>query len=292
LREHSLSPSVKAGGYGIAGWAVAGDVIIDTSKLVGVEIERPRSGGGYTSLRDIAPAVNEGEGHDRLSEADVSANGKRRRDDDDRLRFYDSASGVVAGFLHGPPLPPDVLDVPSPSVRRRFDAGPSTRFASGHISTESNSSGTMSNVTAKLLTAFWHPHPVNKHRQMIIRCQHPAGSSGASPAVSAIPSSGTDPFGYMNIELSPMHRASSSSQSIYRSYGPTTGALFSGAGPMPSIPNHFTRATPTHQYVYVSFGAGMRQKEIDRYTTDHPLEAISSSGFDEVITLLCAFVSA
>ncbi|KIM76644.1 hypothetical protein PILCRDRAFT_797325 [Piloderma croceum F 1598] len=252
--KHSLSPSVKAGGYGIAGWAVGGDLIIDTSKFIGVDIER-----GYTSLRDIAPAGNKGGGHDRL------------RDNDDQLRFYDSASGAVAGVLHGAPLPPDALDVPSPSVRQRLDAGPSARSASGYISTESSSSGSMSNVAASsnpLLAPSAREQAFTDDASLSI----PAGSSGVSPAVSALPSSGADPFGYMNLEPSPMYRAPSSSQSIYRSYGPTTGALFSGAG-----------ATPTHQHVYVSFGAGMRQKEIDRYTADHPLEAISSSGFSEVI---------
>lgn len=235
-----------------------------------MEIERPRPGGGYTSLRDSTPAGNKGEGHDQLSEADISPNGKRRRDIDDQLRFYDSASGVVAGFLHGPPLPPDAPDVPPPSVRRRLDAGPSAGSASGHISTESSSSGTLSNIAAssnRLLAPSSREQASPDNRSL----STPAGLSGA------------DPFGYMDLEPSPMYRAPSSSQSIYRSYGPTAGVLFSGARPMPSISNHFARATPIHQHVYVSFGAGMRQKEIDRYTADHPLEAISSSGFSEVI---------
>ncbi|KAI0800198.1 hypothetical protein C8Q74DRAFT_1363979 [Fomes fomentarius] len=39
--KHELSPSVRAGGYGIAGWAVAGDVIVDMSMIKDIEIERP-----------------------------------------------------------------------------------------------------------------------------------------------------------------------------------------------------------------------------------------------------------
>ena len=32
-RKHGISPSVRSGGYGIAGWAVAGDLVIDMSMI-------------------------------------------------------------------------------------------------------------------------------------------------------------------------------------------------------------------------------------------------------------------
>lgn len=67
--EHNLSPSVRAGGYGIAGWAVAGDVIIDLSMLKEVDIEAPIAinedeGGGttWTRLKDMPAPGSKGKG--------------------------------------------------------------------------------------------------------------------------------------------------------------------------------------------------------------------------------------
>lgn len=34
-------------------------------------------------------------------------------------------------------------------------------------------------------------------------------------------------------------------------------------------------AEPIHSHAYVTFGAGMRQKEVDLYTAEHPLEGTS-----------------
>ena len=39
--SHKLAVSVKSGGYGTAGWAINGDVIIDLKLLDDVEIEEP-----------------------------------------------------------------------------------------------------------------------------------------------------------------------------------------------------------------------------------------------------------
>ena len=275
--KHSLSPSVKAGGYGIAGWAIAGDVIIDMSKLVGVDIEPPRPGGGYTSLRDIVPGNKEA----GLSETHISTNGKRRREDDDQLRIYNAASGLVTGFLQGPLLPAENLDVPSLSVRRRLDAGSNAMATSA----ESSSSATMSNMDSLQFQSSIPPTSPSRE-QAFSDEKSPstsADSSGVIPAGPALSFSGTDPFGYMNLGPSTEYRPVSSSRSIYRSYGPTIGASFPNTGSMPSLPYQFTRATPIHQHVYVTFGAGMRQKEIDKYTAEHPIEATSSSGFSGVI---------
>jgi len=46
--KHSLSPSVKAGGYGTAGWSIGGDIIIDVSKLTEIDIEVPKEDGSFT----------------------------------------------------------------------------------------------------------------------------------------------------------------------------------------------------------------------------------------------------
>ena len=34
-------------------------------------------------------------------------------------------------------------------------------------------------------------------------------------------------------------------------------------------------AKPVHPHAYVTLGAGMRQKEVDMYTAEHPLEGFS-----------------
>ncbi|KAH9935138.1 uncharacterized protein BXZ73DRAFT_100527 [Epithele typhae] len=39
--KHKLSPSVRAGGYAIPGWAVSGDVLVDMSMLRDIAIEPP-----------------------------------------------------------------------------------------------------------------------------------------------------------------------------------------------------------------------------------------------------------
>ncbi|KAG1719846.1 hypothetical protein EDB19DRAFT_1918466 [Suillus lakei] len=52
-RKHSLYAYVKAGGYGKAGWAVEGDVIIDLCKITDIDIEPPAANGSFTSIRDM-----------------------------------------------------------------------------------------------------------------------------------------------------------------------------------------------------------------------------------------------
>ncbi|OSC96632.1 hypothetical protein PYCCODRAFT_1378794 [Trametes coccinea BRFM310] len=133
--RHGLSPSVRAGGYGIAGWAVAGDVIIDLSAITDIDIEPPRqipegSDGtavDWTPMKDMPPPGSKGKAKAPVpptpaaGEADVnrSRTGKRRREDRspsvDPLDArppgsqgpYDDASPIVAAFLRGPPLPPE-----------------------------------------------------------------------------------------------------------------------------------------------------------------------------------------
>lgn len=61
--KHNLSPSIKAGGYAIAGWSVAGDVVIDLSMMREIDIEPPipaDDGHTWTSLKDMPRANSEG----------------------------------------------------------------------------------------------------------------------------------------------------------------------------------------------------------------------------------------
>ncbi|KAI0664059.1 hypothetical protein C8Q70DRAFT_905684 [Cubamyces menziesii] len=141
--KYGLSPSVRAGGYGIAGWAVAGDVIIDMSMITDIDIEPPRAipegedqanTTDWTPLREYSSSTN-GNGNNKgknkiivvagdnapiLSDQDANPHraGKRRREDsppaEPRQRptfnstgIYGDQSNAVASFLQGPPLPPD-----------------------------------------------------------------------------------------------------------------------------------------------------------------------------------------
>ncbi|TFY74964.1 hypothetical protein EWM64_g9048, partial [Hericium alpestre] len=51
--KHALSPSIKAGGFGIGGWAINGDIIVDLSLIHDTHIEAPLPDGSFTSLRDM-----------------------------------------------------------------------------------------------------------------------------------------------------------------------------------------------------------------------------------------------
>lgn len=272
--KHNLYPSVKAGGYGTAGWAIGGDVIVDVSKLVDVDIETPQTGGGYTSLRDSAFPASKGKGRVGQSAINISTSGKRRRQDDDDLRSYDSASGAVAGFLKGPPLPVENSDVPSPNVRRRLNPEPATR----EVSMESNSSENRSTSESGSQSSSSRDRALSSNEEIQTDATSPSPPAEKQTAIPSSSYSGADPFGYMNLGPSLSYQPSSSAQSLLRSFGPSSAALFAAPGPVAAPYTQLTRAIPIHQHAYVTFGAGMRQKEIDRYTAENPLESTSMSG--------------
>jgi hypothetical protein len=114
--KHSPYPSIKAGGYGTAGCAINGDIIVDLGGLIGIDVEPPQPGGSFTSLRDMPFFGAKGKSKAGAPVADTSAqnSGKRKRQEDNPLRSYDRLrKKAVATFLHGPPLP-DGPDGPSP----------------------------------------------------------------------------------------------------------------------------------------------------------------------------------
>lgn len=151
---NDLSPSVRAGGYGIAGWAVAGDIVVDMSLLREMSIEAPteREDGTHTwtRLRDmIPPVVQEGGGAAQVPPARPAAERtKRRREDspedtshpdnglDSHLRNYAAASQSVASFLHGPALPAEDGEEPRrrPTNRRRTESSPFADHDVPHLS--------------------------------------------------------------------------------------------------------------------------------------------------------------
>lgn len=271
--KHSLSPSVKAGGYGTAGWAIGGDIIVDLSKLVEVDIEPPHPDGSFTSLRDVASANSKGKkavtGAPELSPVNTA---KRRREDDANLRIYDAASHEVASFLRGPSLSrQSTFDGPSPSVRRRLDTGPPTgppSTSSREVSQESDlnlesssseaGSGD-SNANVSISTATTSPSP--------------ARSFGSNSTSNGVP--GADPFGY----LEPSNNFSPPPPVIHSAVNPHARAWAGGASSIfESVLGPFGQMTmpvqlePIHPHAFVTFGAGMRQKEIDTFTAQNKLE--------------------
>ncbi|KAA1476957.1 hypothetical protein DENSPDRAFT_563398 [Dentipellis sp. KUC8613] len=304
--KHSLSPSIKAGGYGTAGWAINGDITVDLSLLHDVDIEAPQPGGSYVSLRDMVAAGGKGKSRAGAPVQDASGGtvgAKRRREAESdpatsppvgmgiptSVRVYDGASAAVAGFLHGEPLPSDPSGEAArqpPINRRRLDGlpdghpGPAASprpLADGErqISTDSQSSKQSSNssgsdsvqrstsTSGSLSTAGTTPPP-------LLPAAEPKTPAPARPS---------DPFGYMGgpggmggpgMGMPP-----------FGNLGGLTGSLW---GPVPNHPAVSAspvgagRLEPVHAHAYVTFGAGVKQKEVDLYTAGHPLPAVAVDG--------------
>lgn len=333
---------MRSGGYGIAGWAVAGDVVIDMGLIRDIDIELPLPAADgeidYTKMQDT-PAPNS-KGKARLAirpSASVlplaqasesfpipgmsggSTGVKRRREDNDEddvkgpitmppltdseLRNYDGASQTVAQFLRGPALPEEVdgeaprqpptnkrrmhspetdhpvvphLQMPPPLAGRQHSGGSATSSAQG---TSSTSGSSMSRSTSGDTSATT---PVD-------------GSSGNSPVTSfsSHPTGATDPFGYMSSSSSSSSMALPSMYPVSRPIPSLMPPLFSGfPGAFPSnIPlsigsspfslaqgtlNTIAPPRPVHSHAYITFGAGMRQKELDMFSSENALEGVSS----------------
>ncbi|KAJ7647893.1 hypothetical protein FB45DRAFT_860928 [Roridomyces roridus] len=271
--KHSLSPSVKAGGYGTAGWAIGGDIIIDVSKINDADIEPPHEDGGWTSLRDQDTA-------NRVKEH--ASTGKRRREEDSALRFYDAASPVVANFLRGPYQPG--WDLPQP-VRRRIEEPEPLPTRSRNVSfdsvtetgsSDSHSSGSNSDESVGPRSGSGSTAPTSPG---------PGSPPASGPSIRPGPSG--DPFGYLDI---PTNFSAPAPPSVIQSaFNPLvapdpwasrggTRTLIANSN-LPPVPlNLASQAEPIYPYAYVTFGAGMRQKEVDTFTNSRQLEARSIAG--------------
>lgn len=279
--KHSLSPSIKAGGYGTAGWAIGGDIIIDLSKMVDVDIEPPKEDGSFTSLRHVASVNSKGKNSVKDSPA---SSGKRRREEDINLRHYDLASHAVASFLHGPPLSTTApqRDGPPPSVRRRLD-----------LPSQSSSSSSVSPVPPEIVGQSFSSSSNSTSGDSRRSREQSFSTADTSPSPpSAVFDSGSaskssNPFGYLdattNYTPAPPPAVLQStfiSPPMLTSWGPSPSSIFAN-GPanfaQANIPAH---AEPIHPHAYVTFGAGMRQKEIDTFTAKEKLEAryVTGSG--------------
>ncbi|KAJ7286911.1 hypothetical protein C8J57DRAFT_1430748 [Mycena rebaudengoi] len=268
--KHGLSPSVKAGGYGTAGWAIGGDIIIDVSKLVEVSIEAPLHNGGYTSLRD-QDAIN--------AAKDGGPSGKRRREEDQALRFYDSASEIVANFLRGPYRPG--WDLPQ-TVRRRMDEPAPVEPRLRQLSIESHESDSHSEESAHSGDSG---EPV-EDRSRSISTTATSPSPGPAHSAPKPPVVGGAPFGYLDASTNfpapaapaTLGQAAFTPPPPPQTWGSRSGPLIANPN-LPPVPlNLAAQAEPIYPHAYVTFGAGMRQKEVDTYTANHPLEARSLAG--------------
>lgn len=124
---------MKAGGYGTAGWAIAGDVVLDLSMLHDTHIEPPSADGPeYVSLRDMTQK-EKGNGKSMAgvigaivgSMSNSQNSGKRRRSPDAEtdVERLPPSNRLVADFLRGSgaPAPWAESGAPSPSIKRRVD---------------------------------------------------------------------------------------------------------------------------------------------------------------------------
>jgi hypothetical protein len=287
--RHSLSPSVKAGGYGTAGWAVGGDIIIDVNKLVEIDIEIPKEDGSFTSLRDVAPAGSKGKD---TVQAPTAGGGQNRREGDSGIRRYDSASQAVASFLNGPLLSSYESIAPSPPTQLPALKTSTSTFASASEFSQpsgnldlaaspfsypeslASSGSTLSNpsfggsIPHSIATAFTSPtsSPVIDSGMTWSHNAHEGYIPGAGAA---------GPFGYLDhpSNFPPAGEPLFIPPHYSQRFGSWTNnsALGDSFGPM-TIP-FSSHAEPIHPFCYVTFGAGMRQKDVDTYTADHKLEA-------------------
>lgn len=189
----------------------------------------------------------------------------------------------VANFLRGLPLPRLTTDGPPPNVRRRTDdPGPSASPASGPSQVSSSSSTDESASRERSAsTVGTTPSPPPSNGGPVASDMH----IPSVPVNSTLP--GANPFGYLdgasNYPPAPpptVLQSSYTSTPMLTSWGPTPGSMFANGSEDYSQMQMPVQAEPIHPYAYVTFGSGMRQKEIDTYTAQHKLEAryITGSG--------------
>ncbi|KAF9443992.1 hypothetical protein P691DRAFT_839285 [Macrolepiota fuliginosa MF-IS2] len=275
--KHSISLSVKAGGYGTGGWAIGGDIILDLSKLVEVDIETPQEDGSFTSLKDVAAANSKGK---KPVGNSATNTGKRRREEDAELRHYDAASRAVASFLRGPLLSELLEAGPPPSVRRRVDPPPAPALSAsssgggvslpsaGSASSETASTNAMSSPSTRATSTSLSPGPFDYD----MPSQDPPKSSSSATRPNA------DPFGYLDTPTNfPPIPPPSTVQSFYNPHAMLN--VWGTANPNPLLTessgalaqmNMLSQVEAPYPHVFVTFGSGMRQKEIDTYTAKHP----------------------
>lgn len=232
---------------------------MDMKAIVDINIESPSPDGDYIPLAEMATATSKGK---------QPVGVKRRREEDlSELTRYHNASHVVQNFIRGPY-----------AIRRRLDlegqAVPSERTtdnADGPQTSNSVSTGPSSSQTGSVNDPIFNPTMTH----------------GMASAMA-------DPFSYMTgaappapIEPSPQNSAPPSSipsnsagpSFTWKSdFAPPSNPLLSGMVFTPAQFNVLAPPTPIHSHAFVTFGAGMRQKQIDIYTAENQIPAKSLSG--------------
>ncbi|KAI6115246.1 hypothetical protein EDD17DRAFT_1569257 [Pisolithus thermaeus] len=281
-RKHALSLSVKAGGYGTAGWAVCGDIIMDLVRFNQIEIEPPTSSGGFTSIREMPPAGSKGKDRADPLVTDRDWTGGHRRGN---ARQYASSlsSQRVDDFLHPG-------SETSPRSRGPVGAvGPVAPFpfASRAAVPQASQGFLVSNMRGPAPgnnTTMTHVRPTSPTASRGSRVSHPTRgisttfTSAPSPPVSR-PEPSTvidaDPFGYLEEGFGNERPTIPSTSRLAQSI---PNSLFANPTFLDSSQNILTYATPIHSRAFITFGAGMRQKDIDQFSAANPLEAFSLSG--------------
>ncbi|KAF8845918.1 hypothetical protein BDN67DRAFT_960544 [Paxillus ammoniavirescens] len=269
-QKRSLSLSVKAGGYGTAGWAVGGDIILDLSKIKCIDIEVPKDGGGFTSIGNMPPPGSRGKEKAGPLISDNTLGGKRRREDDARLRIYTAACQHVQQFLH----PGETLDSERPPYRRRLDVPTlSPRSSTGTSTSASPEPNDPSHSFPSSISIISAPSARSLGTSTAETTPSPP-SPPAKPQDSP-QSSAADPFGYLDDGPTQNPQPAPSTSRLAQSI---PGLMFASPGFLGSPHNILTYATPIHTHAYITFGAGMRQKEIDQFSAANPLGAHSLTG--------------
>ena len=250
-RNHTLAISIKAGGYGTAGWAVGGDIIVDLSRIVQTDIESPNEQGSFTSIKDMPQPGGKGKERAASVIPGIAVTGKRRRDEDALLRTYNAPSLSVNTLLH----PGGTVEPFRPTSRRRLnDPSPSDASSLG----TPDPTLPAQSISRQPAAATWNVPP------------SPSPLCQVAPLPS-IPVT-ADPFGYLDEESQTPPSAVSTSQHVWST------SMFTSPAFLASGQNMLTYATPIHSHAYVTFGAGMRQKEVDQFCAANPLEAQSLAG--------------
>lgn len=264
-----------------------------------MDVEVPREGDrGYTSIRHMDGLSTS---QDQRPSGSATTSAKRRRDDDESLQHYGTASRAVQAFLSsgksaknagpredGPPSgirrrvdndgsgsdgeglecgaaqEVEVLldvDMPDDSADRRMSSATPSNEGSGTSDGASYHSPRMESSRGSSTTSST-PHPAESFlggASIISTLTFPPTSDSVTPSVRS--AANADPFGY--IDTPPVHEQSSDINPAL----PPSQAL-----------QYVSAVEPLHPHVYVTFGSGMRQKEVDMYTASHPVEARSLTG--------------
>ncbi|KAK1224609.1 hypothetical protein PQX77_012504 [Marasmius sp. AFHP31] len=304
--KHSFSLSVKAGGFGTAGWAVGGDIVIDLSRLVELDIELPREDGSYTGLRSMPTSNSKGKRPMTDSDTTPASRlpGKRRREEDGELRKYDSDSPSAAAFLNGDDSPHVVRrritettyvvgsssytsdgnavgDTTRPSLGNGSGNGSTSLtpvgIGNGHGNSNGNGNGNGHSASSSASTS--RTNSDSEPSSHTLRTSHKTHSSGAPL--------NADPFGYLDGTTKDIPTIQSNFARPGAFNPAPQGAAPSTIVPNPSLPST-SRSMPSqsralHPHAYVTFGAGKRQKEIDIFTSRNPLPGRSILGEEDRI---------